>query len=39
MARRNHSFSVDFYAMGVILFECIMGHRPYRGRTRKDIKR
>ena len=24
--------------MGVIAYECVMGERPYKGRTRKDIR-
>ena len=24
--------------MGVIAYECMMGERPYKGRTRKDIR-
>jgi serum/glucocorticoid-regulated kinase 2 len=38
MARKNHSFCVDFYALGIIIYECIMGRRPYLGKTRKEIK-
>lgn len=38
MCRQNHSFEVDFYALGVILFELMMGKRPYLGRTRKEIR-
>ncbi len=34
----NHSFSVDFFAVGVIMFEMIIGKRPYYGKTRKEIK-
>ena len=33
-----HSFSVDFYAVGVIAFEFMKGYRPYQGRDRKEIK-
>ena len=34
----NHNFSVDFYAIGVITYELMMGKRPYSGKTRKEIK-
>ena len=35
---QNHSFSVDFYAIGVIAFEFMNGFRPYQGKDRKEIK-
>ena len=35
---KNHSFPVDFYAMGVICYECMQGKRPYIGKTRKEIR-
>lgn len=38
LCRRNHSYSVDFYALGVIMYECIVGKRPYLGKSRKEIK-
>lgn len=38
MCSYNHSYSVDFFALGVILFEMIQGKRPYIGKTRKEIK-
>ena len=31
----NHSFPVDFFALGVIIFEFMNGFRPYLGRNRK----
>ena len=34
----NHSFFVDFYAVGVMAYEFMIGHRPYLGRNRKEIK-
>jgi serine/threonine protein kinase len=34
----NHSYSVDFFALGVMVFEMIIGKRPYYGKTRKEIK-
>ena len=38
LCHQNHSFSVDFYALGIILHECMIGKRPHNGKTRKDIK-
>ena len=35
---QNHSFTVDFYAIGVIGYEFLMGKRPYVGKNRKEIK-
>ena len=34
----NHTFSVDFYTLGVITYELMMGKRPYIGKSRKEIK-
>eukprot|EP01017_Pseudomicrothorax_dubius_P041736 TRINITY_DN670_c0_g1_i2.p1 TRINITY_DN670_c0_g1~~TRINITY_DN670_c0_g1_i2.p1 ORF type:complete len:380 (-),score=79.38 TRINITY_DN670_c0_g1_i2:31-1170(-) len=38
MCRQNHGVAVDYYAVGVIAFECMIGKRPYLGRSRKDIR-
>ena len=38
MCRNNHSFPVDYYAVGVIAYEFMMGRRPYVGRNRKEIR-
>jgi len=34
MCRQNHGVAVDYYALGVICYECMMGKRPYTGKTR-----
>ena len=38
MNAENHSFTADFFAIGVIGYEFLMGFRPYNGKTRKEIK-
>jgi serum/glucocorticoid-regulated kinase 2 len=38
MFRQNHGFAVDYFAVGIILFELIVGRRPYVGRDRKEIR-
>lgn len=29
---------MDFYALGVIVYEIMMGKRPYIGKSRQEIK-
>ena len=38
MKARHHSFAVDFFALGVIGYEFMLGKRPYYGKNRKEIK-
>ena len=38
MCRQNHGVAVDYFALGVLLFEFMMGRRPYIGKTRKEIR-
>ena len=38
MCRLNHGVAVDYYAVGVIAYECIMGKRPYNGKSRREIR-
>lgn len=38
MCRQNHGVAADYFAVGVIVYEIIMGIRPYLGRTRKEIR-
>ena len=34
LCKQSHSYSVDFYALGVICYELMLGSRPYSGQTR-----
>lgn len=34
----NHSFTADYYALGIICFECMFGGRPFKSRSRKEVK-
>ena len=38
LCAQNHSFPVDFFAIGIMGFEFMNGYRPYLGRNRKEIK-
>jgi serine/threonine protein kinase len=38
MCRQNHGFVADYFAVGVIGYEMMMGKRPYLGRSRKEIR-
>lgn len=38
MCRQNHGVAVDYFALGVICYECMFGKRPYLGKSRKEIR-
>ena len=38
MAGLSHSIECDYFALGVIAFECMLGRRPYTGRNRRGIR-
>ena len=38
MCGLNHTVAVDYFALGVIAYEFMMGIRPYTGKSRKEIK-
>jgi len=38
MCRQNHGVAVDYFAVGVMAYEMMMGRRPYQGKSRKEIR-
>ena len=38
MVGSNHGIPVDYFALGVIAYEFMMGRRPYNGRSRREIR-
>lgn len=38
MCRQNHTIAVDYFALGVIAYEFMLGRRPYSGRSRQEIR-
>ena len=36
---KNHDYSVDFFALGVIGYEIIMKQRPYLGKDKKELRK
>ena len=37
LCHKNHSFSADYYALGIFVHECASGKRPHVGKNRKEI--
>ena len=35
---KEQDFTIDFYSLGIICYECIMGQRPYEGNSRHEVK-
>jgi serine/threonine protein kinase len=38
MCRKNHGPCADYFAVGVIAYECMLGKRPYVGKSRREIR-
>ena len=38
LCNENHTFSIDYYAVGIITYELMYGHRPYLGKSKHEVK-
>ena len=38
MCKNNHGIAADYFAVGVIAWECMQGRRPYQGKSRREIR-
>lgn len=38
ICRQNHNIAADYFAVGVLAYEFMLGKRPYIGRSRKEIR-
>jgi len=38
ICKHNHGIGVDYYALGIIAYECMIGRRPYSGKSRQEIR-
>jgi serine/threonine protein kinase len=38
LCAKNHSYAVDYFALGVMAYEFMLGVRPYLGKSRREIK-
>jgi serine/threonine protein kinase len=38
MCKNNHGLAADYFAIGVIGWECMFGKRPYTGKSRREIR-
>ena len=38
LCNQNHTYSIDYYSVGIIAFELAYGQRPYIGRSKHEVK-
>ena len=38
MCRQNHGVAADYFALGILCYELMIGRRPYLGKSRKEIR-
>ena len=38
LINKLHDFCADYFALGVVIYELMLGERPYKGGNRKEIK-
>ena len=38
LCNQNHTYSIDYYAVGIIAYELAYGRRPYIGKSKHEVK-
>ena len=38
LCNQNYNFSSDYFSLGIICYECMIGNRPYKGNNKKEVK-
>lgn len=38
MRASPHSYAADYFALGVLCYEFMLGRRPYNGKSRNEIR-
>lgn len=38
LIEENHSYCADYFSLGIVVYEFMKGTRPYKGKTRRELK-
>lgn len=38
MCKNNHGVAADYFALGIMVYECMLGRRPYNGKDKPTIR-
>lgn len=38
MCKNNHGVAADYFAIGIMVYECMLGRRPYNGKDKPSIR-
>ncbi len=36
--QKEQDYTIDFYSLGIMAYECLIGNRPYEGNSRSEVK-
>lgn len=39
LKKQGYSYSVDWWSLGIVLFELLYGHRPFRAKTNEELQK